>query len=150
MLRLMGCCQGSYIYMRTHGKGATSSTTISQDALVRSLQLSVLSFAKAWIEAWMSARAREQDMRQYLVQQMQMGAGMPLDAIGRNAISQWKSSFALSAGQVRMLAVALRENTSMTTLDLSGAQLDGASGDQLAELLKASASLTSWSSTWTR
>ena len=34
--------------------------------LVRSLVLSVLSFAKAWVEAWMSAKALDLSMRDYL------------------------------------------------------------------------------------
>ena len=56
-------------------------------------------------------------MAAHLEQQVQMGAGMPLDAIGRNALVDWKAPFPLSPGQARMLALALRDNTSLTKIE---------------------------------
>ena len=82
----------------------------------------------------MAARAREVSMAAHLEQQVQMGAGMPLDAIGRNALVDWKAPFPLSPGQARMLALALRDNTSLTECNVRGNKLDNESATALTKI----------------
>ena len=115
----------------TSGKSATAGGTLAgvdQTVLVRSLALSLLGFSKAWTEAALSASARGflQDgccagMGAYLQNQLQMGAGMPMNAIEKGEVAEWKSPFRPTrVAQLRILGSALkRPGVKLRKLDLS-------------------------------
>merc|ERR1712187_309867 len=65
-------------------------------------------------------------------QQFALGAGLPLDALRNNAIEAWKCPFVLDLSQIKMLASALKENTSLTQLNLSYNLLCGVNDVNLA------------------
>ena len=98
----------------TSGKSATAGGTLAgvdQTVLVRSLALSLLGFSKAWAEAVLSASARGflQDGcctgMGLLQNQVQMGAGMPMNAIEKGEMVEWKSPFnPMSVAQLRFSA----------------------------------------------
>ena len=118
----------AYIFFRlTFGGGSDaqlgedSLELVSFELLQRSLLISLVGFLKAWAEAWLGSRSRGITSREYLTLQLKMGAGLPIDALNRNAISEWTCGFQLTADQVEQLCTALRRNTSLHTLDLRGA-----------------------------
>ena len=137
----------------TSGKSATAGGTLAgvdQTVLVRSLALSLLGFSKAWAEAVLSASARGflQDgccagMGSYLQNQVQMGAGMPMNAIEKGEMVEWKSPFnPMRVAQLTILGTALkRPGAKLRKLDLSRCRLGPQEAAVIGEFLGLNRSL---------
>ena len=118
--------------------------------LVRSLALSLLGFSKAWAEAALSASARGflkdgccAGMGAYLQNQLQMGAGMPMNAIEKGEMVEWKSPFfPTSVAQLTILGTALkRPGAKLRKLDLSRCNVGPKGAAVVAEFLGLNRSL---------
>jgi len=110
----------TYIYYRlqTAPESAGTLTEIPIITLEISLSLSIVSFLKAWIGAWLVARDQRMGLCEYLSQQLQMGAGVPINALRRNAIKEWISEFTLTDRQIEQLTTALAANTSLQRIKM--------------------------------
>ena len=134
-----------YIFLRVNSGTATAGGTlegVDQAVLIRSLALSLLAFTKAWLEHFTHARDRGYFMMDadndgdndgccgglahYLQDQVQMGAGLPMDAIESGETKEWKSPFKpTSAAQIEVLCTALVKPTvAMAELDFSDGGID--------------------------
>ena len=134
-----------YIFFRVNSGSATAGGTlegVDQAVLIRSLALSLLAFTKAWLEHFTHARDRGYFMMDadndgkkdgccgglahYLQDQVQMGAGLPMDAIESGETKEWKSPFKpTSAAQIEVLCTALVKPTvAMVKLDFSDGGID--------------------------
>jgi len=131
---------------RSLGASATAHagkppSAISEELLIRSLSISAFCLLKVWVEAALDARSLGVSLKHHLRQQLQMGAGLPLDAIRRGAISAWKCSFQLRVEQASQLATVLRQRTSLTSLDLSHSRVGAAGVALLSDALALNATL---------
>ena len=92
--------------MITSGTVTTATATalvsgVDKTVLFRSLALSILAFSKSWYEHIKAARERgyfnggeiPSGMASYLRDQLQMGAGLPMNAIESGETKAWKSPF---------------------------------------------------------
>jgi len=120
----------AYIFLRVRGYIHVPGWDIGErlepvplNALVLSLVLSLIGFVKSWVQAWASAAAVGLPLREYLRQQLQMGAGLPIAAINREAIAEWTAPFPLNNDQARQLSAALVENRSVKSLVIDGCDL---------------------------
>ena len=125
--------------LETAPESAGSLSDIPIITLEISLGLSVLSFLKAWLGAWLVARDQRLGLKEYLQQQLQMGAGVPINALRRNAISEWVSEFTLTESQIEQLATALAANTSLKRIKMRRLDLtSGATKLQLGKMKEGS------------
>ena len=85
------------------------------------------------------ARDQRLGLKEYLQQQLQMGAGVPINALRRNAISEWVSEFTLTESQIEQLATALAANTSLKRIKMRRLDLtSGATKLQLGKMKEGS------------
>lgn len=126
-----------YIFARVMSGDATAAggtlDGVDQTVLIRSLTLSLLGFSKVWFENYMTAKNRSYladdcltGMRTYLQDQLQMGAGLPMNAIESGQTTKWKSPFRpTSVAQLEVLCTALiQEDAKLVELDVSGGAID--------------------------
>ena len=89
------------------------------------------------------ARQAGQTVGARALQLWKVGAGLPLDALKKNAIVEWKCPYELSDAEVSPLLDALSKNSSLVHLDLSGSGLKfggaNASGAPLISRMASSA-----------
>ena len=120
-----------FLHVRFIDTAAAAGTTqISMSVLLFSLTLSLLNLAKSWVLAYLTARKLGLSLWDYVMQQVQMGKGLPLDAIQADAIStlDLRGQY-LGEQQAKVLGKLFESNDSITHLDISSdafADHDGA------------------------
>merc|ERR1711972_585632 len=123
----------TYIFVRVSSFHAnTNSFSVPVRLLVQSLSLSILNLGMVAWDVRSAMQISQLGLSAFLAQQFALGAGLPLDALRNNAIEAWKSPFELDLSQIKMLASALNENTSLTSLNLSYNLLCGVNDVNLA------------------
>ena len=110
----------SHIFVRVVVSARRRAIDISMQLLVLSLSLSLINLTKAWVSAY-SRPVRRPPLLEYAAQQVQMGKGVPLDAIKADAIEEVDiSGQNLEPQQVQILAAVLETNSSVTRLVMKG------------------------------
>ena len=107
--------------------------------LPRSILISILATLKTWIELVHAARQAGLTVAAKGIQLWNVGAGLPLDALKKGAISEWTATYTLDSSEVMPLLDALGKNSSLVYLDLaaSGLRWGGvnANGAPLIEMM---------------
>lgn len=148
------CMLQAYIYVVVIHNVNDGVATDSQLALVdavsllpKSVLISVLATLKTWIELVFGARAAGLTVFAKAIQLWNVGAGLPLDALKKGAISEWTCSYSLDETETLPLLDALSRNSSLVYLDLatSGLIWSGpeANGSALIEKMSQSAATLS-------
>ena len=108
------------------GGGGAAVLQVSTSALLTSLTLSVISLVKSWLVAWLSSRALELTVAEYLGLLLSMGKGVPLEDLRSNALDELKlDGLPMDRFIVKVMATVLRkENTTLKVLDLSGSLVE--------------------------
>ena len=116
---------------------ALFGTALSGSAFIhllpRSIAISTVCTLKAWIELVLSSREAGISVRTKLKQLLNVGFGLPLDALIRGTIVEWSCSYTLEIGEVPPLLDALTKNSSLTRLNLAFAGLDWSGPDAVPE-----------------
>lgn len=138
------CVLQSYIYVIVifHSNAGTASPSELAmldfaSVIPTSLIISTIAMLKLWIEVVMGAKAAGLTIRAKAIQLWDVGAGLPLDALKKGTIVDWKCPYKLEGPEVAPLLDALARNSSLTKLDLTASGLTwsgvGAMGAPLLE-----------------
>ena len=109
--------------------GASIDGSTFEQILPRSIAISTITSLKAWIELVYSAREAGITVRTKAVQLLNVGFGLPLDALKRGTITQWPCTYEVEDSEVSPLLDALVKNSSLVWCNLSGAKLDWSGPD---------------------
>lgn len=145
------CLLQAYIYIIVvlQAKDGTAPPNIMAmiefaSLLPKSILISTLSTLKTWVELVYGAREAGLTVVAKAVQLWNVGAGLPLDAIQKGAITTWVCPYTLTEVEIMPLLDALGKNASLVHLDLaqSGITWTGANatGMPLIEMLAKSES----------
>ncbi|KAL3928830.1 MAG: hypothetical protein SGPRY_002219 [Prymnesium sp.] len=108
-----------------------------------SLTFSLLNLIKCSVSLYLEAKRAGVGIRAHVWQQIELGRGLPLDALKSNSIDSWKCKVALNLSATRELCAAVRSNRSLRLLDCSFTELGPAGGIAMASMLMTNRSLTS-------
>ena len=107
-----------------------------------SIVISTIAMLKLWIEVVSGARAAGLTIHAKAIQLWEVGAGLPLDALKKGTIVEWKCPYTLEGPEVAPLLDALGRNSSLVSLDLTKSGLTwtgpNASGAPLLEQMSQS------------
>ena len=119
------CLLQSYILVvvmdRIHKGTPRASDLAMQDymaSLPQSITISTLATLKTWFEIVDGARAAGISIQAKAWQLWNVGGGLPLDALKKNAIVDWACTYRLDKVEISPLLNALESNSSLTRLDL--------------------------------
>ena len=104
-----------------------------------SILVSALHFSKHWFGLVHSARASGMSVRAKGLQLWNVGAGLPLDALRKSTIVEWRCPYKLDASEVQPLLDALSKNDSLVLLNLAHSGVGFCPGAAGAPLLEAMA-----------
>ena len=120
------CILQAYIYIvvvKNIENGVATESQLAMNSftslLPKSVLISTLSTLKTWIELVGEARQAGLSVVAKMLQLWNVGAGLPLDALGKNAILYWTCLYELSSVEISPLLDAIEKNSSLTFLDLS-------------------------------
>ena len=128
-------CLQAYIYVVvvTHARAGTATASEAAvlsfaSLLPKSILISTLATLKTWIELVDGSRQAGLSVFDRAMQLWNVGAGLPLDALKKGAMTAWACPYHLHDSEVPPLLDALSKNASLTHLDLSrsGITWDGA------------------------
>ena len=119
------CLLQSYIYciVLYHSKaGVASPSELAMvdfaSVLPTSILISTIAMLKMWIEVVNGARAAGLSIHAKAIQLWEVGAGLPLDALKKGSIVEWKCPYQLEGPEIPPLIDALCRNMSLTHLDV--------------------------------
>ena len=135
-----------YIYLHCQGQNTyceqmeeTGNTALMQRAdiaLIQSLVAGGVCVVYRFVVVYLDMKHQGLTLKAYLKSLIQLGAGLPLRAITENSMRELKLPHAqLLNAQVRSLSTALKNNTSLTKIDLCDNQIGNAGAGYLAEAL---------------
>jgi len=78
----------AYIFKRVVIDSVDSGVDVSRRLLIQSLVISLFNLLKVWVGVVYTAHAAEVGMVRYLLTQLRMGVGIPLDAMRRDALTE--------------------------------------------------------------
>ena len=120
------CILQSYIYVvviyRTQAGTASDSELAMLEfaaVLPTSILISTIAMLKLWIEVIAGARAAGLTIGAKALQLWEVGAGLPLDALKKGTIVEWKCPYHLDGAEISPLIDALSRNSSLISLDLT-------------------------------
>ena len=104
------------------GLSAAVRHTISWNLLAFSLSLSILNLTKVWASAIASADSLGITLSAYIHQQIQMGKGLPIDALRDDKLTECRVGFVrLDDEQIEICATVMRKlNRKLKAFDLEG------------------------------
>ena len=89
------------------------------ELLPKSVLISLLASLKTWIELVVAARQAGLSVPAKLQQLWEVGAGLPLDALKKGSITNFKCPYRIAPEEVQPLIDALIKNSSLVHLDLT-------------------------------
>ena len=99
------------------------------DDLPTSITISTLATLKTWIDIVQQSRGAGISVRTKAAQLWHVGAGLPLDALIKGSITDWRCGHELSPAEIPPLIDALVKNTSLRRLNLATAGLEWQAAD---------------------
>lgn len=125
------CILQAYIYtvvIKSVAAGTASESEAAlyefSSALPQSILISIVAMLKTWIELVMAARQAGLSVGAKAVQLWQVGAGLPLDALKKGAITTFACPYHLEEVETTPLLDALSKNASLVHLDMCKSGLD--------------------------
>ena len=126
-----------YIYLHCQGNSQNCKGMEKTDtALIRSLVAGGICIVYRFVMVYLDMKHQGLTLKGYFKSLIQLGAGLPLRAITENSMTHLKLSHAhLLSAQVRSLSHAVKNNRSITKIDLCDNQIGDEGAIYLAEAL---------------